>query len=126
MCVVATTAVGLPVALDVNVSPASNTDLVLSVPDLLYFTNKVSGSVPSVADTLTTSAVTPEVPPVKVVLRKVDIATPEAIDDNFIDEYSVSIDTCPGITIAPCLNIWSPNLSIWFCKIDCDCVNSLA
>ena len=34
---------------------------------LKYFTNRVSGSVPSVATAFTTLAVTPEVPPVNVV-----------------------------------------------------------
>ena len=50
----------------VSVSPSVNTLLALSVPEFLYFTNKVSGSVPSVATTFTTSATTPDVPPVKV------------------------------------------------------------
>ena len=66
VCAVATTTVGLPVLLDVKVSPAWNSAVVLFVPVFAYFTNIVSGSGPSVADTFTTSAITPEVPPVSV------------------------------------------------------------
>ena len=52
----------------VIVSPSENAIVVLSVLFVLkYFTNKVSGSVPSVVTAFTTFAVTPEVPPVKVV-----------------------------------------------------------
>ena len=50
------------------VSPSVKELETLSVPDVLYLTNKVSGSVPSVATTLTTSATTPDVPPVSVLL----------------------------------------------------------
>ena len=50
----------------VIVSPSVNVSASLAVPEFLYLTNKVSGSVPSVAETPTTSATTPEVPPVKV------------------------------------------------------------
>ena len=59
MAVVSTTAVGEPEAVDVIVSPSVKTVAALSVPVLLYFTNNVSGSVPSVATTPTTSATTP-------------------------------------------------------------------
>ena len=48
------------------VSPAVNFVSVLFVPEFSYFTNNVLGSVPSVADTLITFAVTPEVPPVNL------------------------------------------------------------
>ena len=50
----------------VIVSPSVKVSASLAVPEFLYLTNKVSGSVPSVAETPTTSATTPEVPPVKV------------------------------------------------------------
>ena len=40
--------------------------VVLLVPEFKYFTNKVLGSVPSVATTLTTLAFTPEEAPVNV------------------------------------------------------------
>ena len=60
---------GLPEASEVIVSPSVNTSEVLFVPALSYLTNKVSGSVPSVAKTFITFAVTPEVAPVKLVLR---------------------------------------------------------
>ena len=50
----------------VIVSPSVNVLASLAVPEFLYLTNKVSGSVPSVATVPTTSATTPEVPPVKV------------------------------------------------------------
>ena len=51
----------------VKVSPSEKTSAVLFVPVLEYFTNIVSGSVPSVAAVFVISAVTPEVPPVKIV-----------------------------------------------------------
>ena len=47
----------------VIVSPSVNLSETLSVPEFLYLTNKVSGSVPSVATKFTTSATTPDVPP---------------------------------------------------------------
>ena len=62
MCADATTTVGLPEASEVNVSDAEKVESVLFVPLFKYFTNKVSGSVPSVATTFTTFAVTPLVP----------------------------------------------------------------
>ena len=68
MWAVATTKVGLPVAFDVTVSPAVNVKSELFVPALSYLINKVSGSVPSVAEIPTTFATTPEVLPVRVVL----------------------------------------------------------
>ena len=49
-------------------SPSVNVLETLSVPEFLYFTNKVSGSVPSVVPTTTTSTTTPDVPPVTVLL----------------------------------------------------------
>ena len=63
--VVSQTAVSPVEAPLVNVSPSVKVLETLSVPEFLYFTNKVSGSVPSVADTFITSATTPEVPPVR-------------------------------------------------------------
>ena len=48
------------------VSPSVNFKASLAVPEFLYFTNNVSGSVPSVATNPTTSATTPDVPPVNV------------------------------------------------------------
>ena len=71
VAVVLTTAVGEPLAVEVIVSPSVNTVAVLFVPVLLYLTNNVSGSVPSVAETFTTSATTPEEPPVIVVFKYV-------------------------------------------------------
>ena len=50
----------------VIVSPSVNLSEALSVPEFLYLTNKVSGSVPSVAATPITSATTPDEPPVSV------------------------------------------------------------
>ena len=50
------------------VSPSENANWFLFVPpDLLYFTNKVSGSVPSVATLLIIVAVIPETDPVNSV-----------------------------------------------------------
>ena len=69
VAVVSTTTVGLPAPEDVKVSPSENTVAVLFVPVFVYLTNRVSGSVPSVADTLITVAVNPEVPPVIVVFK---------------------------------------------------------
>ena len=51
----------------VKVSPSEKTSAVLFEPVLEYFTNNVSGSVPSVPTVFVISAVTPEVPPVKIV-----------------------------------------------------------
>ena len=51
----------------VKVSPSEKTSAELFVPVFEYFTNNVSGSVPSVATVFVISAVTPEVPPVKIV-----------------------------------------------------------
>ena len=68
--VVSVTAVSPVEAPLVKVSPSVNALETLSVPEFLYFTNRVSGSVPSVATTPTTSATTPEVPPVTVLLSK--------------------------------------------------------
>ena len=65
-----TTAVSPLDALLVSVSPEVNAFETLSVPEFLYFTNRVSGSVPSVAATPTTSATTPDVPPVTVLFSK--------------------------------------------------------
>ena len=45
---------------------------------------------------------------------------------DFTEEYPKSTVVSPGITIAPCLNIWSPIFSIWFCVMDCCVVSSLA
>ncbi len=78
-----TTAVSPLEASLVNVSPSVNTLESLDVPEFLYFTNKVSGSVPSVATTLTTFAFTPEVPPVMVVPVKFDSVPVK--DVNFIE-----------------------------------------
>ena len=64
--VVSVTAVSPVEAPLVKVSPSVNVLETLSVPEFLYFTNKVSGSVPSVATKFTTSATTPDVPPVNV------------------------------------------------------------
>ena len=69
MCVLVTTA---DTAVEVEstpviVSPSEKTSAVLFEPVLEYFTNNVSGSVPSVATVFVISAVTPEVPPVKIV-----------------------------------------------------------
>jgi len=63
---VETTAVEAAVCPLVIVSPSVNVSETLSVPDVLYLTNKVSGSVPSVTTYPTTSATTPDVPPVNV------------------------------------------------------------
>ena len=52
VCELATTAVSPVEALDVIVSPSVNVAETLSVPEFLYLTNNVSGSVPSVATTL--------------------------------------------------------------------------
>ena len=49
-----------------KVSPSVNTKAVLFVPVFVYFTKRVSGSVPSVADVSIQVATTPEVTPVKV------------------------------------------------------------
>ena len=68
--VVSTTAVSPVEALLVSDSSSVNVIEVLSVPEFLYFTNKVSGSVPSVAVTATTFATTPDVPPVTVLSTK--------------------------------------------------------
>ena len=56
---VLTTAVSPDEAPLVKVSPSVNFDEALSVPEFLYLTNNVSGSVPSVATVFTTSATTP-------------------------------------------------------------------
>ena len=66
MAQVETTAVEASAEPLVIVSPSVNLSETLSVPEFLYFTNKVSGSVPSVATTEITSATTPDVPPVIV------------------------------------------------------------
>ena len=44
----------------------------------------------------------------------------------FIVVNALSQVTPPGITIEPSLKIWLPKDSIWFCKIDCNPVSSLA
>ena len=49
-----------------RVSPFANLVVTLSVPDLVYFTNTVSGSVPSVTVEFITVATTPDVAPVIV------------------------------------------------------------
>ena len=64
VCELVTTAVSFVAASDDNDSPSVNVAETLSVPEFLYLTNKVSGSVPSVATTEITSATTPDVPPV--------------------------------------------------------------
>ena len=51
-------------------SPSVNLSEALSVPEFLYLTNSVSGSVPSVPTTATTSATTPDVPPVTLLPTK--------------------------------------------------------
>ena len=58
------------------VSPAVNFTSVLFVPAFSYFTYKVLGSVPSVASTPITFAVTPEVAPVNVKPTKSFSVTP--------------------------------------------------
>ena len=98
-------------AVDVNVSPSVNLFETLSVPEFLYFTNKVSGSVLSVADTFITSATTtPEVPPVTVL--PVKFANVPVKDVSFTASYNLNHKLIHQITIAPCLNIWSPIFSI--------------
>ena len=84
MCELATTAVSPVEASDVNVSPSVNVSEALSVPEFLYFTNKVSGSVPSVTTTLKTSATTPDVPPVIAVPAK--FANVPVNEVNFIEK----------------------------------------
>ena len=65
-----TTPVSPVAAPDVNDSPSLNVGVSLSVPEFLYFTNKVSGSVPSVKTNPTTWATTPDVAPVKLLPLK--------------------------------------------------------
>ena len=50
-----------------NVSPSVNLTAVFEVPDVSYFTNKVSGSVPSVAAVPIQFAITPDVAPVNLI-----------------------------------------------------------
>jgi len=50
----------------VIISPSVNLAASFAVPEFLYFTNNVSGSVPSVTTNPITSATTPDVPPVNV------------------------------------------------------------
>ena len=70
-------------AVPVKVSPSEKDVAVFDVPEFVYFTYKVSGSVPSVATVFTTSAVTPDVPPVKTIPLNEDSETPLSILDNF-------------------------------------------
>ena len=85
MCVVFTVAVAAePSIVQFNVSPFVNDVDVLLVPDVSYFTNNVSGSVPSVADVPTTLAITPDEAPVNLtlsyfVMSEIDLA------DNFTE-----------------------------------------
>ena len=58
------------------VSLSSKAVLVLSVPEFIYFTNNVLGSVPSVATWCTTLAWTPEEAPVNVNPTKFDRVIP--------------------------------------------------
>ena len=67
VAVVFTTAVSPVDAEDVNVSPSVKVAPSFDEPLSLYFTNKVSGSVPSVASTFTILPLTPDVPPVSIV-----------------------------------------------------------
>ena len=85
---VETTAVSPVEADDVIVSPSVNFSELLSVPDVVYFTNKVSGSVPSVATVPTTVALTPDVPPVKTVVSK--FVNVPVKDVSFTAAWSVS------------------------------------
>ena len=62
------------------VSPAVNLTSVLFVPEFSYFTYKVLGSVPSVASTPITFAVTPEVAPVNLKPIKSFSVTPTAAE----------------------------------------------
>ena len=70
VAVVFTTAVSPVDAEDVNVSPSVKVAPSFDEPLSLYFTNKVSGSVPSVASTFTILPLTPDVPPVTIVPTK--------------------------------------------------------
>ncbi len=71
-----TTAVSPVEAALVILSPSVNLAEALSVPEFLYLTNNVSGSVPSVATTALTSATTPDVPPVTLLPTKF-VSVPE-------------------------------------------------
>ena len=61
------------------------------MPEFLYFTNRVSGSVPSVATTLITSATTPDVQPVILVNAKLFNVPVKEV--NFTASYLKSKET---------------------------------
>ena len=55
-----------------------------------------------------------------------EISIPKLVAFNLTALYRLSKVILPGITTEPCLKIWLPKSSIWFCKIDCEVVYSLA
>ena len=58
--------------------------------------------------------------------RYTSTSVPKWVPSNCTAKYSGSKVIPPGTTTDPSLNIWLPNCSTWFCRIDCIVVSSRA
>ena len=117
----------------IKFSPSNKPKAKLSEPDSTYFMNKVNWSTSELSSgykKLSIITTTPETSPLNLnplsSFKYNEIGTPKWSFSTIIEKYSSSYAILPGITIEPSLNIWVPNDSIWFCKIDCKVLNSLA
>ena len=113
-------------------SEFAKTCVVLSEPASIYWIYNLGCVVEVPSSKPMTLALTPEVAPVivtGVVELKYWVGTssyPANCDASCIEVYAFYMETWPGMTTVPSLKIFCPCLSIWFCRIDWSCVNSLA